>query len=249
MTDPKPLAGTAQRPDVDGDQLPFELTPIRRISVFRSIISQLDRLIDTLEPGARLGSERELSEQLGVSRISVREALRALESMGRIEIRRNSGSYVTEDAGTHQHLLRLTSILEAGGVDSINDLIAVREAIETAVVEAVAARRDADLDTVRQVFDLIDAEVSGPGNDESGSLDLRFEAALGRQADNALLTHFQRLVHELWVSMWLDLGGAVKGRRRLHLEHEAILDALTTGDGHSAVRLMAQHVNPRRLTG
>src|SRR6516225_2173606 len=85
---------------------PFELAPIKKIDVFRAILEQLESAIAQLEPGDRLGSERQLAERLGVSRVSLREALRTLESIGKIEIRRQ-GSFVLASpgvslAGSHQ---------------------------------------------------------------------------------------------------------------------------------------------------
>ena len=240
-----PGSAASAQSERDRDALPFELSPIRRINVFRAIITQLDQLIERLEPGSRLGSERELADQLGVSRVSVREALRVLESMGRIEIRRNSGSYVAPDSGTHQHLLRLSTILRASGPRSVNDLVDLREAIETKVVQLVAEQPSANLEEIGELLDRVSAEIGATKGPDPGSLDLRFEAALGRAADNALMAHFQRLVHELWVSTWLDLGGTVRDLRKLHREHVLILDALRAGDAASAVMLMSRHVDPR----
>ena len=75
--------------------LPFE--PISRDTVSSQIRAQLQRRILTgdLAPGSRMPSERDLSEQFGVARTSIREAMQGLVSLGVIE-RRNNRSYVAE---------------------------------------------------------------------------------------------------------------------------------------------------------
>lgn len=120
----------------------------------------------------------------------------------------------------------------------MRQLIDVRAAIETRVVDVVGRQAGADLD--RAGRELRDARTMG-----RGSLDLRFEAALGREAGNPLPAHLQTVVHELWVRSWLDLGGAVGDRAALHQEHVTIPDALRRGDSARAVDLMARHVDPR----
>lgn len=122
------------------DVAEFELVPIEKVDVFRSVVGQLDAMVAKLRPGDSLGSERELAERLSVSRVSVREALRALQSMGKIEIRRNAGSFVVDPGGKMlAPLLTSSRPIDEG---FIRDLVDVREAIETRVVALVGARRD-----------------------------------------------------------------------------------------------------------
>ena len=74
---------------------------VRRQHVWSSVVDQIRELIDSgrLKPGDRLPSERQLCTQLGISRVSVREALRVLESVGYVEVRSGSGAYVREVPG------------------------------------------------------------------------------------------------------------------------------------------------------
>jgi DNA-binding transcriptional regulator YhcF (GntR family) len=75
----------------------FEIVPIKRIDVYESVLARSNALIT--ESGMKPG-DRELVEKLAMGRVSVREALRALESMGKIEIRRNAGSFVVNPNGS-----------------------------------------------------------------------------------------------------------------------------------------------------
>jgi len=78
---------------------------------------------------------------------------------------------------------------------------------------------------------------------QSGSLDLRFEAALAAACGNALLARVQRAVHALWIDAAIELGIEYGDRATLHSQHVAILEALEAGDGDRAVQLMAEHVH------
>ncbi|MFJ2034188.1 FadR/GntR family transcriptional regulator [Streptosporangium sp. NPDC087985] len=225
----------------DASNLPFALAPIPKIDVFRAVLSQLQDVVDQLQPGDRLGSERELAEKLKVSRVSVREALRALESMGKVEIRRSAGTFVTQHRPRQP--LQLPSPADVDN-DYIRHLSQVREALECAVVKGVLAHPEADLRPARTVLDQAGKELNTADN-HSGSLDLRFESALARQCGNPVLADLQRAVHEMWIDGWVQLGGAVNDAPRLHAEHLGILAAIEAGDVTTATRLMAEHVNPQ----
>ena len=70
---------------------------IRRSKVYAEVAKQIERLILTkLQPGDKLPSERELAEMLGVSRSSIRDAIRSLELLGMVEPRQGAGTVVRE---------------------------------------------------------------------------------------------------------------------------------------------------------
>lgn len=228
-------------PDDRNKRQPFEIVPIKRVDVYESVLDQLNALIreSGMQTGDRLPPERELVERLQVSRVVVREALRALESMGKIEIRPNTGSFLVHPNGN-----ALVSQLKAvRSVDTsfLAYLVDVRAAVEDKVVALVAARTDLDLSPVREQLDRDEEELGK--RVETGSLDLRFEALLGQKSGNPLLQELQRSVHQLWVEAWSECGIAPGDRRSLHEEHRAIFNALVRGDGGSAKQLMAEHVD------
>jgi GntR family transcriptional regulator, transcriptional repressor for pyruvate dehydrogenase complex len=221
------------------DREAFEIYPIKRVDIYQSVLDQLDQLVRSLQPGDRLPAERELVQRLGVSRVSVREALRALESMGRIEIQRNAGSFVVHPTGNSMTAhLRSAAPLDEGFLGHLVDL---RAAIEDRVV-ALVAGGDADLAELGRLLAQLEEELEDPDL-EAGSLDLRFEAALAKVAGNPLLSEVQRSVHELWVEAWSALGIAPGDRRQLHKEHVAIYQAIRDGDEVLARRRIAEHVD------
>lgn len=218
----------------------FRLLPIQQVHVYREVFAQLDRMVGSLQPGDRLQSERDLADRLQVSRVSVREALRALESMGKVEIRRNAGAFVVDPDGT----LPVEQLIAGAepGLASLQSLTDLRAAIETRVVQLVARQPDADLVAVRDFLDRAAEELTDQ-DIEQGSLDLRFEALLARAASNPMLERVQKWVHQAWVTAWSEYGLAPGDRHTLHTEHVAILDALEAGDTSLAVRRMEDHVD------
>src|SRR6266567_4102696 len=121
--------------------VPLEAVEARRL--YRQIADQLRALIDSGEyaVGSRLPTERDLAEQLKVSRPTVREALIALEVEGRVRIRVGSGIYVIEPAA-------LASPLPAM-IEGPFELLRAREFIESAIAEQAA--RVATLEDIERI--------------------------------------------------------------------------------------------------
>jgi GntR family transcriptional repressor for pyruvate dehydrogenase complex len=218
-------------------RLPFELQPIKKIETFRAALDQLASLVERLEPGDRLGSERELAERLNVSRVTVREALRALEGMGKVDIRRNSGTYVARPAPE-----ALVAVTPPNLVDDeyVRHLCELRAGIECQIVRLAAQRGLVDLAGAEAA--LARAELEIQEESDQGSLDPSFEAALAQAVGNPVLAEFQRAVHELWLHAWITLGGAIASRSHLHSEHMDILDALKNGQVELAEQKMRKHI-------
>src|ERR1700704_1923429 len=130
--------------------VPLEAVEARRL--YRQVADQLRALIDSGEyaGGSRLPTERDLAEQLKVSRPTVREALIALEVEGRVRIRVGSGIYVAEPTAAAS-LLSVSAVIEGPF-----ELLRAREFIEGAIAEQAArvakpediARIDASLEAM-----------------------------------------------------------------------------------------------------
>lgn len=227
----------------DEERPAFRIVPIPHIDIYEAVLGQLKAMVAAMSPGERLPAERELAEQLGVSRVSLRAALRSLESMGRIEIRRNAGSFVLDPESSP--ITGWLKSLEPVNEEFLNHLVEVRAAIEDRVL-AVVHRRHPDYSPVVALLDTIENGLDADAKD-SGSLDVRFEAMLGRLSGNPLLTELQRSTHELWVDAWGTCGIAPGDPVGLLDDHRQILDALIRDDIDTARRLMATHVD-RKVT-
>ena len=223
----------------DNERESFRIVPIPHIDVYEAVLDQLKAMVAEMSPGDRLPAERELAERFGVSRVSLRAALRSLESMGRIDIRRNAGSFVVhpQSSPITGWLKELVPVDE----DFLNHLVEVRASIEDRVLILVH-RAHADYSSIGALLDTIEHGLDAEDRD-SGSLDVRFESMLGRLSGNPLLTELQKSAHELWVDAWGSCGIAPGDPMALLEEHRRILDALTSGDIDDARSLMAAHVD------
>jgi DNA-binding transcriptional regulator YhcF (GntR family) len=131
--------------DDAGHTIPFVFTPVRQARVSGEIVSQIERAIFAMElsPGDRLQSERELAEQFGVSRITVRDALRVLEARGliRVKVGATGGAFV-EEANTDRVAESISTLIKLKRM-TLSELAEARKVVEAATAELAAQRADA----------------------------------------------------------------------------------------------------------
>ncbi|MEM9516529.1 MAG: FCD domain-containing protein [Actinomycetota bacterium] len=154
--------------------------PITRETLSSQIRDQLlDKIVTgAIEPGGRVPSERALSEQFGVARTSVREAMQGLLSLGVIE-RRGNRSYVVE------HLPDLTLDHGDDRKEFVRQLFETRRLLEIPIIELAAERADAgQRREIRSIADRFDVEMT---LGEFRELDREFHAAIARASCNPLL--------------------------------------------------------------
>lgn len=129
----------------------FKVVSTRR--TFEEVTDQVRELLlgGSLQPGDRLPAERELSKMLGVGRPALREALRALEAAGLIELRKGKlgGAFISQGKPSIVSA-RMSDLLRLGNV-SVEELFEVRLWMETGMVRTACARRtDEDLRALRE---------------------------------------------------------------------------------------------------
>jgi DNA-binding FadR family transcriptional regulator len=188
-----------------------------------------------LGQGGKLPPERQLSEQLGVSRVSVREGLRMLELLEVIEVRQGRGAIVvSSDVPPSGRLLR--HWLRAHR-DEVLELLEVRESLE-ATAAALAAERGAPIEPPEEVPpDEIERLVIN---------DLRFHSAIASAGGNpvlaSLITELNGTLEESRFAMF-----SIPGRsQRSHLDHLSILRAIRERDPERARRAMQMHISETR---
>ncbi|MDW5593388.1 FadR/GntR family transcriptional regulator [Conexibacter stalactiti] len=216
------------------------LTPIPRSPLYEQVAERLRGYIETqgLKPGDRLISERDLAEQLGVSRTSVRQALTALRVQGLVEIKHGDGVFLLEQPGA------IVPTLASEIVDSEGDhpmIWEVREAIEVQAAR-LAARRSSAADRAAMGAALEQMERSIAAGDDGIDGDRAFHAALAVAAHNPLL---QQLTEQL-LGVFDRTSAAsltLAGRPDVSLAgHREILAAIARGDEAAAAEAMRQHV-------
>jgi DNA-binding FadR family transcriptional regulator len=208
----------------------------------------LDRVLNgTLPSGTKLPSERELADQLGVSRTVVREAVRMLQAKGVLDVRSGGGARVAElDAslvGEPMKLyIRASGVLDGGGYDDLNE---VRHTIEVRLaVLACAAATDEDLDRLRSAHT---AFVTGIGDVETASrFDVEFHRTIAEITHNrlyvVLLDAIGTVLLDVRRSALRVRENAVLARR----QHQAILDAIVARDQDAAREAMHRHLEDSR---
>jgi GntR family transcriptional regulator, transcriptional repressor for pyruvate dehydrogenase complex len=195
-----------------------------------------------LGEGQGLPTERELVLQSGLSRASVREALRILEVEGLIEIRagRAGGSKVRRPAGAE--LSRSLDLFIWGQNVGLEELHEVREALETVAADGAARRRtEADLTLLRS--QTIAVETSVDDMQAYLAANLAWHLAIARASHNELLIRFMNVlsnaIHE---ETALDAFDSPQVRSSTLKIHRGILNAIIAGDADAARRRMARHV-------
>ena len=211
------------------------------------VIEHVKRMIASgdLKAGDRLPIEKDLAARLGVSRGSLREAVRSLATLGVLETRQGDGTYVTQlDPEALLRPLEFWAGLQEA-TQSV-DLLAVRRVLETESAGLAAVRlTDEDLDVLERILSDIDAGLTagdlGPESfiDADAAFHRRIAAASGNPALAALIDSLmtRTLRGRLWraITESDSVGEA-------HADHRAILAALRTRDAERARIRMAAHL-------
>lgn len=199
-------------------------------------------LTGKLQAGALLPNERELAEKAGLSRTSVREALRMLEVEGFVSTRtgRNGGSVA--QIPSHEALEKAIHLFIRGQRVRFQSMLETREAIEPACARLAALRRtDADLAALQAIHERMAAGI----NDLQAFLatNLEWHLAVVTASHNELMIGFMRAISTVILTS-TDIDGFNSGAVRAAVlrAHERVLDAIRDGDADGAHRRMARHL-------
>jgi DNA-binding FadR family transcriptional regulator len=208
--------------------------------LYEDVVSQVQKMIadGKIAPGEQLPSERELSEQIGVSRNVLREAFRVLEHRGFIRVRPGAGRFVRPIDDRERSSLGNDA---AGTLEraSLADALEARLLIEPELVRLAANRRTNG--DAKRLF-----KIARTGNDWKANR--AFHVAVAEIGGNFAL---RAIVEEL-----LDLSQEIRQRDHyrndsssdtLLKEHLAIAEAIAAGDATAAVRLMRSHLKATTL--
>ncbi len=204
------------------------------------IVNQIRALIRTgeLPIGARLPAERDLCDQMGVSRLTLREALRALEVNGLIEVRAGArgGAFVTAPtaAGAGQGI---TDLLSTSGLTA-SEVTEARIAFELGIIPLIAARAtEADIRDLRTLCD--EAEQAREHGGYSVAMSFGFHLRAVSAAHNPAIEMIMESFREtILMSMREARHEGVQGVA----EHRAFVDAVEARDPRLARRVMADHL-------
>ena len=227
---------------IDSEQPHGGWQPIGQGSVGSRIRLEIIRVIQErrLRPGDRLPAERDLAALLQVSRPSVREAVRALESDGRLVVRHGQGVFVAEPATRRALQASLAKVDH-----DLAELYAMREVLEVPAARWAAERRDAEgLQRITEALDHLEAALQERplDHDKLQRLDAAFHLCIVQASGNRFLEQTQGVLNDILqqgMVTTLRLPGRVEKSRE---QHRRILDALLAGDAEAAGRAARAHV-------
>lgn len=220
-------------------------SPIKSTKVYEQVIEQIRSMIDegTLKKGDKLPSERNLVQQLQVSRASIREALRALEVIGLIECKQGEGSYIK--ASFQDNLFEPLSImfmLEGSNKDEIWELRKIME------VEAsgLASKRITD-EQLRELKALTQEFINCEDEDINAEIDKRFHYKIAECSGNVLIFDILKAVSTLVDHFIKDARKLIlvhKGNKEiLFSQHNAIYLAMEEHSSAAARKAMREHLD------
>ena len=242
-----PGSGETAPAGKQGASLPAEPELFSRVSVGRisEIIVEQIRLLmrqGQLKPGDRLPPERDLCERFGVSRVTVREALRMLESAGLVEIRvgARGGAFVTAPSSNRvgEGLADLLTL----SVISAADVTEVRLILEVGNVPLVCERAtEDDLAKLEKICER--AEVAVRNGDYTMDMSLEFHTAVAQATHNPAL---EMLVESFRGPILMSLKEAKEVAPEMgglgSKEHERFVQAVRRRDADGAARIMREHL-------
>ncbi|HEY1918535.1 MAG TPA: FadR/GntR family transcriptional regulator [Streptosporangiaceae bacterium] len=238
MTDP------ASTPSVGG------LRSVQHVSPTQQVREQLLAAIERgdFPPGTLLPSERALCATFGVSRVSVREAIAGLDAMGLITVQQGRGAFVREGVAG-RYAGPFAKYLQMHRAELV-ELLKVRGALDELTAEEAALHGSAtDLARMTEACQQFQTAVEDDPRDlaKLAELDVAFHMSIAESAGGELLPKLVR-----------ELNGLLEESRRITLgltgqplrsaqQHQAIADAILSGDGVAARRAANLHVAAVRL--
>ncbi len=219
----------------------MEIEPIKSTRIYEEIVRQVKQLIaeGKLKSGDRLPPERDLAEKFMVSRTSVREALRALQSRGLIDIRAGEGAFIrgiSVDA-----LIEPLALVILPHREAVGELFEARRLLEPAIA-ALAARR-ATRDELAEMERILEEQSKEVTQGRTGmAQDTALHSAIANSAHNRAITRIVSALMDL-LTQSREESLLTPGRpTRSHDDHRRILEAIKRRDEMAAHQAMLDHL-------
>ena len=207
-----------------------------RVQVFRQLRDQVLRR--TWPPGCKIPSEHELSRTMGVSRVSIREGIQHLVSLGILETRHGEGTFVRELSGE----IYFNSLIPLMALDEtdIFHVLEYRRIIEKGTA-ALAAERATDHD-VAEMEAVYDRMVRSQDDvAEFARADLEFHLVVAKATGNSVLIKVNNVLRSVLSVSMENIVSTLGMRDGLHY-HRLLIEAVRSRNAPEAERLMEEHV-------
>lgn len=223
---------------------------IENKSVSQIIIEQIQNMIinGTLKSGDKLPPERQLTEELGVGRPALREALKALEVIGLIERRHGQGNFITNNIeNSFYKPLSLSFKLNNG---SIEELFGFRELLEKYTAKQASLR--VTQEDIEKLLEIHNQMINEPDNDKKAEYDKAFHYYIAKISGNKLIISIIGSISYLmdilidksvYISLYTDYS-----IDNLYSEHMKIIEAIRSNNQEAAMQAMSNHLNNINIT-
>ncbi|MDE3028088.1 MAG: FCD domain-containing protein [Paracoccaceae bacterium] len=226
--------------------MPFQKVHAEKLST--AVVRQIELLIlrGILRPGERLPSERDLSDSLGVSRPSLRDAVAELQERGLLTARAGAGIFVADVLGSafSPALIQLFSSHD----EAVFDYLSFRRDMEAMTAERAATLgSDTDLKLINTLFAKMEAAHTKRNPTDEARLDAEFHMAIIEASHNVIMLHMMRAMFEL-LREGVFYNRQVMFKQRttrsaLLDQHRAINTALQNRDAVAASAAVESHLD------
>jgi len=216
-----------------------EIAPVR---LYESVIEQIMDLIKNkkLKPGDKLPPERELAEKLSISRNSLREAFRVLESRGLIKSKPGGGRFIREiRENVHNNTENIILSLEKS---SILELLEAREMFEVEIVELATQRATPEeIELIEKALNKMNQKEELK-DDKKMESDTEFHLAIAGASHNFVFVNIMKLHLDL-LKETREKTWQIPGRReKQYQEHQAIFQAIKEHNSKKAEEAILKHL-------
>lgn len=225
----------------------MEIKPIKRIKVVEQVFQQLKQLLINGEwnPGDKVPSENELADKFNVSRITIRQALQRLNTLGLIETRRGEGSFVKAvDVGDSMNALIPAMYL---GDNSPLEIIEFREIIETECAGLAAKRANTtDVKDLKELWEGMNDCKMNCDPEGFGKADLDFHFKVAEITKNSLIIKTNLILRDI-------LEYAMKstidkmGYENALFYHKKLIQEIEDHNSAAASKTMREHIKKNQL--
>jgi len=218
---------------------------IEKANILQAILDQFKKSIANgeLVKGDRLPSERKMSETFGVSRATIREAIKALELIGLVECAHGTGNYIAQSLD--YSLVEPLSImfnLEGG---SIIQVLEIRRALETAAISLAVARiTDHEMEELLEIYKTMYGEID---QNTAAGIDRNFHYKIASASRNPLiitmLNAISCLIENQINRARQEMLCNKENVDRINAQHHEIIESLRNKDSDLAIKAMNEHMN------
>lgn len=221
---------------------------VKSKKVYQHVVEQIQVMVmnGELKKGDKLPTERDLAEQLGVSRTSIREALRSLEMVGLVESRQGEGNFIGGNIrGNFFEPLSVMFMLNHGDPRDILELRMVIE-VEAASLAAKRVKKDGREDDVKELNAILEKLRNASNEEESSNFDLQLHYKIAEITGNYLIMMLLDTISSLMETFIESARGMIlldsEKKEKLFIEHENLVEAISVGDSRKAVKAMKSHL-------